>query len=172
MIGRPDASEFAASSANDVALVPEEEILEVLTDQLRDAVAFFQDIPEDRAPFRYAPGKWSVADLVGHVIDSERVYGYRALAFARGDAAPLPGFEQDDYARASRVAGVSLRALAREFGHVRRGHLLFFERLGPDDWRRAGVANGARVTVRALAYMMAGHLRHHVAVLESRYLGG
>ena len=169
MIGRPDASEYASSSADDVALVPEEEILEVLTDQLRDAVAFFQDIPESRSGFRYAPGKWSIAELVGHVIDSERVYGFRALAFARGDASPLPGFDQEDYARAARVA-VSLRALAREFGHVRRSHLLFFERLSPDDWRRSGVANGARVTVRALAYMMAGHLRHHVAILTSRYL--
>jgi len=97
------------------------------------------------------------------------VYGFRALAFARGERAPLPGFEQDDYAKAARVAGVSLRTLAREFGHVRRGHLLFFERLAAADWRRAGVANGANVTVRALAYMMAGHLRHHVAILASRY---
>ena len=169
MIGRPEASEYAASNSDDVALVPEEEILEVLTDQLRDGVAFFQDIPEGRSDFRYAPSKWSVAEVVGHVIDSERVYGYRALAFARGDRSPLPGFEQDDYARAARVTGISLRALAREFGHVRRGHLLFFERLAPADWRRAGFANGSNVTVRALAFMMAGHFRHHAAILTSRY---
>jgi len=169
LIGRPAASEYAPSFAADIALVPEEEILEVLTDQLRDAVGFLQGIPEKRAEFRYAPGKWSVAEVVGHVIDSERVYGFRALTFARGDSSPLPGFDQDDYAREGRVAGISPSALAREFGHVRRSHLLLLERLAPSDWRRAGVANGARMTVRALAYAMAGHVRHHLGLLKERY---
>ncbi|MGH9442741.1 MAG: DinB family protein [Thermoanaerobaculia bacterium] len=170
MIGRPAESEYPPFHAGYVSLVPEEEILAVLTDQLRDTVAFLQQIPDSRAGFRYGAEKWSVAELVGHVIDAERVFGFRAFTFARGDEAPLPGFEQDPYARAARVEGVPLATLAREFGHVRRGHLLLFERLAPSDWLRTGVASGARISVRALGFVMAGHVRHHVSVLRDRYL--
>ena len=168
-IGRPSDSEYPPFHAGYVSLVPEDEILTVLTDQLRDTISFLQEIPETRAALRYAPGKWSVAELVGHVIDSERVFGFRAFTFARGDEAKLPSFEQEPYVRNARV-GVSLSTLAREFGHVRRSHLLLFERLDPPDWLRTGTASGKTISVRALAYVMAGHVRHHVAILKGRYL--
>jgi len=170
LIGRPSESEYPPFLAGYVSLVPEDEILMVLADQLRDTISFLQEIPESRAGFRYAPGKWSVAELVGHVIDSERVFGFRAFTFARGDESALPNFEQDPYVRTARVDRVSLSTLAREFGHVRRSHLLLFERLEPRDWRRTGVASGKTVSVRALAFVMAGHVRHHLAILKGRYL--
>lgn len=170
-IGRPSESEYPPFHAGYVSLVPEEEILTVLTDQLRDTISFLQEIPESRAAFRYAPEKWSVAELVGHVLDTERVFGFRAFTFARGDKSLLPSFEQDPYVRNARVDCVSLSTLAREFGHIRRSHLLLFERLEPSDWHRTGTASGKMMSVRALAFVMAGHLRHHVAILKSRYLG-
>jgi hypothetical protein len=170
--GRPLESEYPQFHSGYVSLVPEEEILPVLAEQLRDTVGFLQEIPESRSDFRYAPEKWTVAELVGHVVDSERVFGFRAFTFARGDEASLPGFDQDPYVRNARVADVTLAALAREFGHVRRGHLLMLERLRASDWVRTGVASGKPVSVRALAYIMAGHVRHHVAILKSRYLPG
>jgi DinB superfamily len=169
-IGRPSESEYPPFHAGYVSLVPEDEILMALAVQLRDTISFLQEIPESRAAFRYAPEKWSVAELVGHVIDSERIFGFRAFTFARGDEAKLPNFEQDPYVRNARV-GVSLSTLAREFGHVRRSHLLFFERLDPSDWSRTGTASEKTFSVRALAFIMAGHVRHHLAILKSRYLG-
>ncbi len=169
MTGRPRESEYPPFHAGYVSLVPEDEILPVLAEQLRDIVSFLQEIPESRSDFRYAPEKWSVAELVGHVIDAERVFGFRAFTFARGDEAELPNFEQDPYVRNARI-GVSLSTLAREFGHVRRSHLLMFERLAPSDWSRTGVASGKTMSVRAIAFVMAGHVRHHAAILKSRYL--
>jgi hypothetical protein len=172
-IGRPPESEYPPFHAGYVSLVPEEDILTVLADQLRDTIALLQEIPETRAGFRYEPGKWTVAELTGHLVDSERVFGFRAMTFARGDASPLPGFDQDPYVLAARAGKeVSLPTLAREFGHVRRGHLLLLERLAPSDWLRTGTASGKSVSVRALAYIMAGHVRHHVGILKARYLGG
>lgn len=172
MSGRPLESEYPPFHAGYVSLVPEEEILPVLAEQLRDTVAFLQDIPQTLSDFRYAPDKWSIAELVGHVVDSERVFGFRAFTFARGDEASLPGFDQDPYVRSARVGDVTLATLAREFGHVRRSHLLMLERLGPSDWARTGIASGKTVSVRALAFILAGHVRHHVAILKSRYLPG
>jgi DinB superfamily len=169
-IGRPSESEYPPFHSGYVSLVPEDEILMVLTDQLRDTISFLREIPESRAAFRYAPEKWSVAELVGHVIDAERVFGFRAFTFARGDESKLPNFEQDPYVLNARVDRVSLSTLAREFGHVRRSHLLLFERLDPSDWRRTGTASGTTVSVRALAFVMAGHVRHHFAILKGRYL--
>ena len=171
-MSRPRESEYPPFHAGYVSLVPEDEILPVLAEQLRDAVAFLQEIPERLANHRYAPEKWSVADLVGHVVDSERVFGFRAFTFARGDDAKLPNFDQDPYVRNARVDTVSLATLAREFGHVRRGHLLTLERLTPADWDRTGSASGRTMSVRALAFVMAGHVRHHVAILKTRYLEG
>ena len=168
----PDPTEYAAYYGRYVSLVPPGDVLAQLQQQLNEATALLADISEEKAGFRYAPGKWSIRDVMGHVCDGERVFGYRALVFSRGDAAPLPSFEQDDYAKASvaSLATTPLANLATEFQTMRQSHILMFRRLSPDDWLRKGMASGNVVSVRAMAHIMAGHVRHHLNVIQERYL--
>jgi uncharacterized damage-inducible protein DinB len=166
---RPDATEYAPFYANYVAGVPESDIVSVLRDSGREITAALAAIPESRGGFRYAEGKWSVRELVGHVSDAERIFSYRALRLARGDATPLPAFEENDYAR---VAGSDARTLADlvdELRAVRESTLRLFASLPNEAWTRKGVASGREVSVRALAYITAGHARHHLKILRERY---
>ena len=110
--------------------------------------------------------------MIGHVIDAERVFGFRAFCFSRGDENPLPGFEQNDYVRRSSFDRCSLTDLVEEFGQVRETNLIVLRRLDDDGWRRIGTASGTPVSVRALAFIMAGHVRHHLQILSTRYAGG
>jgi hypothetical protein len=168
----PDASEYAAYYGRYVSLVPPGDVLAQLQRQLNEATALLADISEEKSLFRYEPGKWSIRELMGHVNDAERVFGYRAMVFSRGDAAPLPSFEQDDYAKASAaaLATTPLANLATEFETMRQSLILMLRRLSPDDWLRKGTASGNVVSVRAMAHIMAGHVRHHLNVLQERYL--
>jgi hypothetical protein len=126
-------------------------------------------VPKDREAYRYADGKWTIRGIFGHLGDGERVFGYRAFCIARGDQASLPGFDQDEYMAVEDYATVPLPELAADFARLRDSNLSFLRRLPADQWSRVGTANNARVTVRALAYVMAGHLRHHLGVLKDRY---
>ena len=168
----PDPTEYAPYYGRYVSLVPAGDVLAQLQEQLNEATAILADIPESKAGCRYGPDKWSIREVMGHVIDAERVFGYRSLCFSRGDAAPLPSFEQDDYAKASAetLATTPLANLATEFQTLRQSHILMFRRLAPDDWLRKGTASGNLVSVRAMAHVMAGHVRHHMTVLQERYL--
>ena len=123
------------------------------------------------ADHRYQPDKWSVKQVIGHVVDSERIFGYRALAIARGERKPLPGFEQDEYVTQGEFQRRSLPSLADEFDHVRRSNLALFESLSAEQWGRVGEANDVSISVRAIAWVLAGHAKHHVAVIRERYLG-
>jgi uncharacterized damage-inducible protein DinB len=127
------------------------------------------NVPEAKAMFRYEPGKWSVKEVVGHVIDCERVFAYRALHFARADATPLPGFEENDWVPAGRFDRRPLADLVAEYSAVRNATLAFFDSLDADDLLRRGKANDAEVSVRALAHIMAGHELHHMGLLRERY---
>jgi uncharacterized damage-inducible protein DinB len=170
MIGRPDASEYLAFYETYVSLVPDGDIIELLGRQLDETLAFLATITEEKANSSYAPDKWTLKEVLGHVIDAERIFAYRALRFARNDQNNLTGFEQDDYVANASFNQISLKDLASEFEHVRRSNILLFKHLDPDAWLRRGLANNNEVSVRALAYMIAGHEVHHMGVIRSQYL--
>jgi hypothetical protein len=167
---RPEKSDYPPHCEGYVSRVPDGDIVGTLGQQLEEMLALIGSIPEDRGGFRYAEGKWSIKELVGHVIDSERVFAYRALRFGRGDATPLSGFEQDDFVRGADFDKRSLSDLANEYEHVRRATISLFANLDESAWNRRGAANNNEVSVRGLAFITAGHERHHVEILRTRYL--
>ena len=170
-IARPDTTEYAPYYQGYVSLVPTEgDILDLLEHQLGDTVALFAGVPEEKGAYRYAEGKWSIKEIVGHLVDSERVFAYRALTFARGEAGPLPSFDQDTFVANGGFADRALRDLVGEFVHVRRANLHMFRGFTAEAWTRDGVASIGRVTVRALPFIIAGHERHHVRILREKYL--
>jgi hypothetical protein len=169
-IPRPDPSEYAPHYETYVSKVPGGNLLEILEDQRRETQELLAEIPEGRAIHRYAPGKWSIKEVVGHVTDAERVFSYRALRFARGDETPLPGFDEKAYAPAGRFDTRALLDLAVELDAVRRATIALFTGLDPEALARRGTANTKEISVRALAYIIAGHERHHVGILRERYL--
>jgi hypothetical protein len=169
---RPESNEYAAYYERYVSLVPEGEVVETLERQGAETLALLRSLPEERGAHRYEPGKWSVKQLVGHLNDGERIFSYRALAFARGDSQPLPGMEQDEWMAGVDFDARSLADLADEFEAVRRSTVLLFRHLSPEAWARRGTASDNEVSVRALAYIIAGHEVHHVRILRERYLRG
>jgi hypothetical protein len=166
---RPASDEFAPFYARYVALVPEADVLAVLETQETEMVSRAAAVPVARETYAYAPGKWSIREVIGHLADAERLFGFRAFCIERGDQTALPGFDENLYAARSDAAGRSLGEIVAEWTLVRRANLVFLRRVGPEGWRRMGTASGARVSVRALAAIMAGHVRHHLGVLAERY---
>jgi uncharacterized damage-inducible protein DinB len=169
-INRPEETEYLPYYGRYVSLVTGDDILKALSDQLSETLALLRSVPESQGNFRYDAGKWSIKELVGHMIDTERIFAYRALRFARNDTTPVPGFEQDDYIRNASFDACALGDLAAEFESVRRATLFLFKHLDGDAWTRRGVASESEVSVRALAYIIAGHELHHVGILRDRYL--
>lgn len=169
-LGRPAETEYYAYYKTYMARVPEEEILAPMESQLEEFRRALQEIGEEQSRFRYAAGKWSIREVVGHLIDSERLFAYRALCISRGEQTPLPGFDENSYIANSAYADTPLAELLRELQLLREANLILFRRLTLDQWHRRGVANGKEVTVRALAWIIVGHFRHHEAVLKERYL--
>ena len=167
---RPDATEYPPFYARYVAGVPETDVIAALRDSARELLAVLTAIPDARGGFRYAPDKWTIRDVIGHMIDAERIFGYRALRLARGAATPLPGFEENDYARHAEADARPLADLVDELRIVREGTVRLFHSFPAEAWTRRGVVNGREVSVRALAYIVAGHARHHLGVLRERYL--
>jgi len=165
---RPGPTEFAPFYAGYIALVPESDVVAALAAQLDDTLALLRPVAEADADVRHPPYTWTVKEVVGHLTDAERVFGYRALRFARGDATSLPGFDENAYAQAGGFDRVRLVDLAAGFEAARRSHLWLFRTLPEAAWARGGAANGSPVTVRALAYIMVGHARHHTAILRKR----
>jgi len=169
---RPESSEFAPYYERYTSLVPEGDIVSLLTMQLQEALQVLRGIDEARAGYRYAEDKWSIKQLLGHIIDSERIFAYRALRFARNDQNPLTGFDQEDFVRGGNFDARTIADLIDEFEYVRRASIHLFKPLNDEEWLRSGVANDAPVTVRALACIMAGHVIHHLQILQTRYLSG
>jgi hypothetical protein len=165
---RPSVTEYAPQHNSYVALVPEDDIIKTLEAQLADTLALLRPVPESEGNKRHAPYTWSVKEVVGHLADSEQVFGYRSLRFARGDATPLPGFDENPYVATAEFDRGPLADLVARFESIRRSNLHFFQSLSDAAWLRRGEANGNIVTVRALAYVIAGHARHHVAILRRR----
>jgi hypothetical protein len=170
-IERPKPAEYNAYYDRYISLIPGSDILATLSSQLPKTVALLSSRSENDEELRYAPDKWSVKEVIGHLIDTERIMAYRALRFARNDRTPIEGFEQDDYVRDGPYANLRLADLVEEFKNVRAATLALFRNLRPSDWTRRGVANQNEISVRALAYVIAGHELYHRHILEERYLG-
>ena len=166
----PAAGEYGAFYAGYVARVPAGDILPTLERQLDDTIALVDGFGETRGGHRYAPGKWSVKEVVGHLADTERVFAYRALRIARGDATPLPGFDENLFVAHAHFDRRPLAALVADLRLVREGTLALLRSLDDEALARAGTASNNPLTARAAAYVVAGHERHHVAVLRERYV--
>jgi uncharacterized damage-inducible protein DinB len=166
---RPTPTDYAPPYARYVDLVDEEDILEAMEQQSSATQKLLASLDETRAAHRYETGKWSVKEVIGHMVDAERIMGYRALCVARGDTQPLPGFEEDDYVANASFDTWKLGDLAEEYALVRRSNIVFFKNLQDEAWDRRGNANGSPVSVRGLAYVIVGHERHHLGILRSRY---
>jgi hypothetical protein len=167
---RPERSEYAEYYGSYIDLVPDGNIVDILREQMEDSVRFLSKIPPERAGHRYAPGKWTVKEVLRHVVDIEWVFTCRALRFARGDATPLPGVEQDDLVAGTDFSPLSMRDLIEEFRHLRTANTLLFGSWDEAILDRGGIASGVRFTARAIPYILAGHERHHMTVLRERYL--
>ncbi|MGH7631046.1 MAG: DinB family protein [Gemmatimonadales bacterium] len=167
---RPGAGEYAPAFADYVArIADDEDIVAVLARQLDQFLASLHAIPELRGDYRYAPDKWSLKEVIGHLSDTERVFAYRALRIGRGDPTPLSSFDDQAYVGEMQAGERTVADLAAEWGHVRRATLALFEHLPAAAWSRRGTASERPISVRALAYIIGGHVRHHVEVLEARY---
>ena len=169
---RPGPDEYDKAFERYVSRVPETDVLPSLERQPGEIRSALASLPPERETFRYAPGKWSVREVIGHVIDAERVLGYRALAIARGERASLPAFDEDDYARKAGHDRRPLPALLEELACVRAGHVFLLKNLDDEAWGRLGTANALPITPRALAYILVGHARHHMAILAEKYGAG
>jgi hypothetical protein len=169
-IPRPGAGEYAPFYAGYVAGVPDGDLLALLEQQGRETVALLGAISEEKSMYRYAPGKWTIREVLGHVVDGERVFSYRALTFARGDAGPLPSFDENAWAATSGAGRRTMTDLLEEYRAVRAATVALFRSFGAEGLARSGVASKNPVTVRALAYIIAGHERHHLGILRERYL--
>lgn len=166
---RPTPAEYNPYFERYISLVPGEKVVPMLTEQVTPLRELLRDLHEERAAFRYAPDKWSVRESLGHLIDTERVFGYRALWIARGDTAPLPSFEQDTFAAVAGHDQCSITELVDEFVALRQSHLMMFNHLPAEAWTRSGEAGGSPLSVRAAAFIMAGHVLHHTALFRERY---
>jgi hypothetical protein len=169
-IRRPRPDEIGAYYHRYIDALPAGDVLAQLAHGLEETRALLATLGEARGNHRYAPGKWSVKEVVGHLIDAERVMAYRALRMARGDATPLPGFEQDDYVPAAESDRRTLADHLEELTHVRQANLCFFRSLPPAAWDRRGTASDNPFIVCAFPFLLAGHENHHRRVLAERYL--
>jgi uncharacterized damage-inducible protein DinB len=168
--GRPQPDEYAAEARRYIDLVPEEDIFGALEAQTRETAGVLAAISEQQSAHRYAPEKWSIKQIVGHITDGERMFAYRLLAIARGEQQSLPGFDEGEYMRAANFDERPFADLRDELAAVRRTTLLMARGLSAEAWMRIGVSNENRTSARAVIYGMLGHERHHLRVLRERYL--
>ena len=171
-IARPEPGEYAPYYERYISLVSGSDILGTLDAQRRQTMLLLSGRDEDEGDFRYAPDKWSAKEVLGHVCDTERIFAYRALRISRGDRTPIEGFEQDDYVRNGPFGQRPLAEVIDDYIAVRRATLTLLRNLDEAAWRRRGIANKNEVTVRALAYVIAGHELHHRRILEEKYFLG
>jgi hypothetical protein len=169
-MNRPERSEYADFYEDYVSNVPEDDIVAALEEQQNEIAALFSGISDEKGLYAYAEGKWTIKELLGHLTDCEQVFAYRALRFASGDETPLPGFDQDPCVANGNSNQTSMKDLLDEFLAHRKASVIFFRNLPAEAWRRSGIASDNPVTVRALSYMLVGHVRHHTKILKERYL--
>lgn len=168
-MNRPQPDEFIPYQQKYIDSVSDD-VLAELRNQVETFSNFLESIPSDKHNFAYAGGKWTVKELLGHVIDTERIMAYRLLRFSRKDATPLPGFEENDYVQNSNFSDQKFNDLIEEFKAVRTANLFLFKSLTDEQINLRGIASDNTVTVRALLYVIAGHVNHHKMIIEERYL--
>jgi uncharacterized damage-inducible protein DinB len=172
LIAKPLPDEYPPYASMYMKWLPDDGlILMHLKDQIRKTKKFAARLSEAQLKFQYAPGKWTIKEILVHIIDDERIYAYRALRIGRGDSTPLPGFEQDHYVPTSRANERSMRSILKEYGTVRKATLSLFKSFTEEDLLRRGIANENAVSVRALLYHLAGHELHHLTIIKDKYLG-
>ena len=169
MLERPSTDEYFEFYRTYVAKVPDGDLLDTLGTQGERIVAAFSAVPESAETFAYAPGKWTVREVLGHICDAERVFTYRALSIARADTTPLPGFDENQWAVHSNAGSRPLAALVDEFAKVRAATVALFRGFDADMGKRMGNASGKDVSMRAIAWIVAGHAEHHLQLFEERY---
>jgi len=167
---RPDQSDYAPYYANYIKLVDGEDILKILNDQSKITQDVLNSFSEHKGNYRYADGKWTVKEVVGHLLDTERVFAYRALCIARGEKKSLPGMEQDDYVKEGNFNRRELFEINYEFRLLRESNLLLFRSFAPEMLWKRGFASEASVTVLAILFIIAGHEKHHIKVLREKYM--
>ncbi|MFY0759957.1 DinB family protein [Metabacillus dongyingensis] len=168
---RPEQNEYAKYYAGYISMIPEGDIEQLLKQQVKDTLHLLNDLSEAEGEFRYAQGKWSIKEVIGHVVDTERIMAYRLLSIARGDAVQLPGYDENAYVAQANFNQEKMEDLLQNLFVVREGTLLLLKSLKEKDWLRWGTANELDITVRAIAYIIAGHELHHRKILKERYLG-
>jgi uncharacterized damage-inducible protein DinB len=169
-MARPQPGDFAPFYENYIALAQGQTIAELVQQHSEVLNSFVQELPGEKANYAYAPGKWTIKQVLQHMIDTERIMTYRALRFARKDQTPVAGFEENDYAEQDGSASRTLESLKEEFVAVRRASDLFLTHLTTEALTGFGLANNHHITVNALAFIVYGHNLHHIAVLKERYL--
>jgi hypothetical protein len=169
-IGRPEREETVDYYHPYIDLVPDGDIRQILDEQRHEMIAFLRTIPESRLGHRYAPDKWSVAEVVGHINDCERLYTMRAFWFARAMESSLPSFNGDLCIQTSKLPGRAWNTYVDEFAAIRASTIALFRNLPSDAWIRRGIASDYPFSVRAMAYIAAGHVTHHTGILKERYL--
>jgi uncharacterized damage-inducible protein DinB len=165
----PPQNEYAPFYHRYIAALPQGEILDILRAQGQELARVAAGVAPERETFAYAPDKWTIRQLFGHVADAERIFGYRALCISRGDTTPLPGFDENAYAARAPFAARPLRDIAEELTLLRRANVQMLAALDDEAWTQIGNANGHPISVRALAWVIAGHAQHHLGVLRERY---
>ena len=169
-MNRPETTEFAPYYNTYISLIDGNNVMPVLESQSAALNAIISSLPEEKGTFAYGEGKWTIKEVLSHLLDGERIFAYRILRISRGDETPIEGFEQDGYIETSNANNRSFAQLLEEFDLQRRSNLLLLNNLSDEGSKRMGTASGVPVSVRALTYIMAGHVTHHLSILNDRYL--
>ncbi|MES2573720.1 MAG: DinB family protein [Bacteroidota bacterium] len=163
-------NEYSVFNSTYIKAIENVELLEELEISLHEFIKFVQNIPMDKFDYRYAEGKWTIKEIIQHIIDTERIFAYRALRISRNDKTPLPGFEENDYALNTDANRRSIQELLTEFSAVRHSNLLLFKSFSAEQLTRIGIASEHPISVRAIGFIILGHLKHHQKVFQERYL--
>ncbi len=167
---RPNKNEYAEYYHKYIEKVPQGNIVGILEDQLGTITNFFMQITEEKSKFRYAQGKWSIREVLGHIIDAERVFSYRAMRFSRNDKRSLQSFDENHYIQNSNYDSITLQMLIEEFTSLRNTNIYMFKGFTENMWLAKGIVSENEVSVRALAYIIVGHAEHHMRIVQERYL--
>lgn len=166
---KPKPGDYAPYYDRYISLI-NDDVISVLEKQITSTVSLLNSVSEEKADYAYAEGKWTIKEVVGHMIDTERIMAFRALAIARGEKQPIPGFEQDDYVNAANFNRLSIKDLTEEFEAVRKSNIFLFKSFDEIDLNKRGIASGNEITVLALIFIIAGHELHHLKILKEKYL--
>ncbi len=167
---KPNVTEYAPYYQRYIDLITTDDIFSFFKQQTEEIVALFTNLSEEQASFRYAEGKWTIKELLAHIVDSERIFGYRVLAISRGEKNPLPGFAENEYVKNGKYENRSLQSFLSEYSYLSSANLELFKSLDEEMHAQKGTASGKEVTARAILFVTIGHEKHHLEIIKSRYL--